>query len=250
ETVLAFIMEPIGGAATGALTAPDIYYSRVREICDQYGVLLIFDEVMSGAGRSGKYLAAEHWGVTPDLVALAKGLASGYIPLGACVTSRKIVGAVEDAGGFMHGHTYSASPIACAVGRAVLAEHLDNDLIGNAARMGALLKSRLEGLLDEFEFIGEIRGRGLLLGFDVIADRETGRPLPPELDAHMRLAQEAYDRGLIIYSRRTMGGAKGDNFLVSPPLIVTEGQIDEIMDLLLQALRAFAPAARAAIKAG
>jgi adenosylmethionine-8-amino-7-oxononanoate aminotransferase len=250
ETILAFIMEPIGGAATGALTAPDIYYSRVREICDQYGVLLIFDEVMSGAGRSGKYLAAEHWGVTPDLVALAKGLASGYIPLGACVTSRKIVGAVEDAGGFMHGHTYSASPIACAVGRAVLAEHLDNDLIGNAARMGALLKSRLEGLLDEFEFIGEIRGRGLLLGFDVIADRETGRPLPPELDAHMRLAQEAYDRGLIIYSRRTMGGAKGDNFLVSPPLIVTEGQIDEIMDLLLQALRAFAPAARAAIKAG
>ncbi len=250
ETVLAFIMEPIGGAATGALTAPDIYYSRVREICDQYGVLLIFDEVMSGAGRSGKYLAAEHWGVTPDLVALAKGLASGYIPLGACVTSRKIVGAVEDAGGFMHGHTYSASPIACAVGRAVLAEHLDNDLIGNAARMGALLKGRLENLLDEFEFIGEIRGRGLLLGFDVIADRETGRPLPPELDAHMRLAQEAYDRGLIIYSRRTMGGAKGDNFLVSPPLIATEEQIDEIMDLLLQALRAFAPAARAAIKAG
>mgnify|MGYP003997662855 FL=1 len=250
ETVLAFIMEPIGGAATGALTAPDVYYSRIREICDQYGVLLIFDEVMSGAGRSGKYLSAEHWGVTPDLVALAKGLASGYIPLGACVTSRKIIGAVEDAGGVMHGHTYSASPIACAVGRAVLAEHLDNDLIGNAARMGALLKGQLEGLLDEFEFIGEIRGRGLLLGFDVIADRETGRPLPPELDAHIHLAQEAYDRGLIIYSRRTMGGAKGDNFLVSPPLIVTEDQIGEIVDILLQALRAFAPMARAAIKAG
>ena len=249
ETVLAFIMEPIGGAATGALTAPDVYYHRIREICDQYGVLLIFDEVMSGAGRSGKYLAAEHWGVKADLVALAKGLASGYIPLGACLTSRKIVGAVEDAGGFNHGHTYSASPIACAVGRAVLAEHLDNDLIGNAARMGAILKGRLEGLLDEFEFIGEVRGRGLLLGFDVIANRETGRPLPPELDAHIHLAQEAYDRGLIIYSRRVMGGARGDNFLVSPPLIVTEDQIDEIMDLLIQALRAFAPTARAAIKA-
>ncbi len=249
ETILAFIMEPIGGAATAALTAPDVYYTRIREICDQYSVLLIFDEVMSGAGRSGKYLSAEHWGVTPDLVALAKGLASGYIPLGACVTSRKIISAVEDAGGFMHGHTYSASPIACAVGRAVLAEHVDNDLIGNAARMGALLKGRLEGLLDEFEFIGEIRGRGLLLGFDVIADRKTGRPLPPELDAHYHLAQEAYDRGLIIYSRRTMGGAKGDNFLVSPPLIVTEDQINEIMDILIQALRAFAPTARAAIKA-
>jgi adenosylmethionine-8-amino-7-oxononanoate aminotransferase len=250
ETVLAFIMEPIGGAATGALTAPEVYYHRIREICDQYGVLLIFDEVMSGAGRSGKYLAAEHWGVTADLVALAKGLASGYIPLGACLTSRRIVGTVEDAGGFNHGHTYSASPIACAVGRAVLAEHLDNDLIGNAARMGAVLKGRLEGLLDEFEFIGEVRGRGLLLGFDVIADRATGRPLPPKLNAYLRLSQEAYDRGLIIYSRRMMGGVRGDNFLVSPPLIVTEDQIDEIMDLLVQALRAFAPEARAAIKAG
>ena len=247
ETILAFIMEPIGGAATGALTAPDIYYTRVKEICEQYGVLLIFDEVMSGAGRSGKYLAAEHWNVTPDLVALAKGLASGYIPLGACLTSQKIVNTVEDAGGFMHGHTYSASPIACAVGQAVLAEHLENDLIGNAARMGKILKGRLEGLLSEFEFIGEIRGRGLLLGFDVIADRETGRALPTELEAHLRLSQEAYDRGLIIYSRRTLGGAKGDNFLISPPLIVTEEQINEIMDLLVASLRAFAPTARAAI---
>ena len=249
ETVLAFIMEPIGGAATAALTAPDIYYSRVREVCDQYGVLLIFDEVMSGAGRSGKYLSAEHWDVTPDLVALAKGLASGYVPLGACLTSRHIVGTVDDAGGFMHGHTYSASPIACAVGRAVLAEHLEHDLIGNAARMGAVLKGRLERLLDEFEFIGEIRGRGLLLGFNIIANRETGRALPPELDAYAHLSQEAYDRGLIIYSRRTLGGARGDNFLVSPPLIVTEDQIDEIMELLVDALRAFAPTARAAINA-
>ncbi|MFP6707157.1 MAG: aspartate aminotransferase family protein [Alphaproteobacteria bacterium] len=249
ETVLAFIMEPIGGAATAALTAPDIYYSRVREVCDQYGVLLIFDEVMSGAGRSGKYLSAEYWDVTPDLVALAKGLASGYVPLGACLTSSRIVGTVDDAGGFMHGHTYSASPIACAVGRAVLAEHLEHDLIGNAARMGAVLKGRLERLLDEFKFIGEIRGRGLLLGFNIIANRETGRALPPELDAYAHLSQEAYDRGLIIYSRRTLGGARGDNFLVSPPLIVTEDQIDEIMELLVDALRAFAPTARAAINA-
>ena len=129
----------------------------------------------------------------------------------------------------------------------MLADHLEYDLIGNAARMGKILKDRLEGLLSEFEFIGEIRGRGLLLGFDVIADRETGRALPTELEAHLRLSQEAYDRGLIIYSRRTLGGAKGDNFLISPPLIVTEEQINEIMDLLVASLRAFAPTARAAI---
>ena len=126
--------------------------------------------------------------------------------------------------------------------------HAENDLIGNAARMGAKLKSRLEALLDEFPFIGEIRGRGLLLGFDVIADRETGRPLPPDLNAHMKISQEAYDRGLIIYSRRIMGGLRGDNFLVSPPLIVTEDQIEEIMNLLVAALRAFAPEAEAAMR--
>ena len=247
ETVLAFIMEPVGGASTGALTAPDIYYSRVREICDRHGVLLIFDEVMSGAGRTGKYLAAEHFGVTPDIAVLAKGLAAGYVPLGAILASRRMVETIQAAGGFAHGHTYSAGPLACAIGRAVLAEHLDNDLMGNASRMGAILKSRLEGLLDEFEFIGEIRGKGLLLGFDIIADRRTGRPLPPELNAYLRLAQEAYDRGLVIYSRRVLNGQRGDNFLISPPLIVTEAQIDEIMGLLTESLRAFAPEARAAI---
>jgi adenosylmethionine-8-amino-7-oxononanoate aminotransferase len=208
-------------------------------------VLLIYDEVMCGAGRTGKYLAGEHWPeAQPDLVVLAKGLASGYIPLGACVAPKHMVQAVNDAGGFMHGFTYSANPIACAVGRAVLQEHIDHDLIGNAARMGALLKSRLEALLDQFEFIGEVRGKGLLLGFDILADRETGRPLPPELNAGTKLAQEAYRRGLIIYSRRMMGGIRGDHFLVSPPLIVTENQIDEILSILTDALTAFAPIPR------
>lgn len=248
DTVLAYIQEPVGGAATGALVAPDIYYRRIREICDKYGLLLIHDEVMCGAGRCGRYLASEHWpDGMPDLVVLAKGLASGYAPLGACVAPRHIVRAVEDSGGFAHGHTYSANPIACAVGRAVLAETLERDLVGNAARMGALLKGRMEELLDEFPFIGEVRGKGLLLGFDVMADRETGRPLPPELNAYLKLGQAAYDRGLIIYSRRVMNGVRGDHFLVSPALTVTESEIDEIMELLTAALRDFAPEARAAM---
>ncbi|MGK0168812.1 MAG: adenosylmethionine-8-amino-7-oxononanoate aminotransferase [Gammaproteobacteria bacterium] len=250
DTVLAFIIEPVGGASSGALVAPDVYYSHIREICDRYGVLLIFDEVMSGSGRTGKYLAAEYWpDAMPDLVALAKGLAAGYIPLGACLTSQGIVGAVEDAGGFNHGHTYSASPVACAVGRAVLAEHLENDLIGNAARMGEVLKGRLVSLLDEFPFMGEVRGKGLLLAFDVVADRDTGRPLPPALNAYLDLSQEAYERGLIIYSRRVMGGVRGDHFLVTPALTVKEAQIDDIVDLLTQALRAFAPRALKAMRA-
>ena len=241
ETVLAFIMEPVGGAATGALTAPDIYYRRVRQICDKYGVLLIFDEVMSGAGRCGKFLAAEHWpGALPDIVALAKGLAAGYAPLGACLAPRAMVEAVQQSGGFMHGHTYSANPIACAVGRAVLAEYTQYGLIENAAKMGAILKSRLESLLDDYEFIGEVRGKGLLLAFDIVAERETGKPLPPDFNGYLKLAQQAYDRGLIIYSRRVMGGARGDHFLVTPALTVSEAEIDEIMDLLVQSLEAFA----------
>ena len=249
ETVLAFIMEPVGGASTAALVAPEPYHRRIREICDRYGVLLIYDEILCGAGRTGKYLAAEHFGVTPDIVAMAKGLSAGYMPMGAILASQRIIDAVYAAAGFLHGHTYSASPLACAVARAVLAEMHEHDLIGNAARMGAILKTRLEALLDEFEMIGEVRGKGLLLGFDIIADRQTGQPLPPELNAYQRLFQEAYDRGLIIYSRRVMDGRRGDQFLITPPLTITEDEIDEIMGLLVESLRAFAPEARAARKA-
>jgi len=250
ETVLGFIMEPIGGAATGALTAPAGYYRRVREICDRYGLVLIFDEVMSGAGRSGRYLAAEHWGVMPDIAVLAKGLASGYVPLGAIVTRAEIVDAVDRAGGFAHGHTYSASPLACAVGRAVLAEHLEHGLMANAARMGALLKGRLQDLWSRYPFIGEVRGEGLLLGFDIVADRTTGRPLPPQRNFHLAIQQAAYDRGLMIYTRRLMGGIKGDNFLVSPPLILTASDVDEIVGLLDEALASVAPEIVAAMGSG
>ncbi|MCP5153360.1 MAG: aspartate aminotransferase family protein [Ectothiorhodospiraceae bacterium] len=247
QTVLAFIMEPVGGAATGALTAPDVYYRRVREICDRYGVLLIFDEVMSGAGRTGKYLAAEHFGVLPDIVVLAKGLASGYVPFGAIMAPRRIVDVVNASGGYNHGHTYSASPLACAIARAVLAEHVERDLIGNAARMGALMRAGLEQLWETYEFIGEVRGKGLLLGFDLVADRRSGRPLPPDLNAHLLLGQAAYERGLIVYSRRVMNGRRGDNFLVSPPLILNESDVEEILDILGASMREVAPTIRAAM---
>jgi len=247
STVLAFIIEPIGGAATGGLTAPDIYYARVREICDQYGVLLIYDEVMCGSGRSGKYFAAEHWPAKPDIIALAKGLAAGYVPLGAVMARGDLVQAVYDAGGFAHGHTYSASPLACATGLAVLDVVQQNGLIANAASMGAKLKAGLEGLMDQFPFIGEVRGRGLMLGFDVMADRAARVPLPPALDAGNAIAQACYDRGLIIYSRRMLDGARGDHFLVTPPLNVTAEEIDLILDLLTRGLEDFAPKARAAM---
>lgn len=240
DTVAAFIMEPVGGASTGALVAPDSYYPRIREICDEFGILLIYDEVMSGAGRTGRFLAAEHWGVTPDIVALSKGFAAGYVPLGAMVARGDLVEPVLDQGGFAHGHTYAGNPLACAAGVAVLAELTERDLTGNAARMGDLLKARLTALMDHYPFIGHVRGKGLLLAFELVADRATMAVLPPAQNAYLRLVDLAYQRGLIIYSRRTRGGTEGDHFLVCPPLIVTEAQIDEIMSMLTDSLDALA----------
>jgi adenosylmethionine-8-amino-7-oxononanoate aminotransferase len=240
DTVLAFIMEPVGGASTGALVAPDSYYGRVREICDEFGVLLIYDEVMSGAGRTGTYLACEHWKINPDIIAMAKGLGAGYVPLGAMLAQERIVEPVLDAGGFQHGFTYAGNPLACAAGLAVIEEIFARDLMANTEAVGAALKSELEGLMARFPFIGDVRGKGLLLAFELVADRESMAPLPKEWDIYLKLVELAYERGLIVYSRRTRGGFSGDHFLVCPPMITTRAQIGEIMAPLGDALEALA----------
>ncbi|WP_343211877.1 aspartate aminotransferase family protein (plasmid) [Aliisedimentitalea scapharcae] len=240
ENVLAFVMEPVGGASTGALVAPDSYYGRIREICDEFGVLLIYDEVMTGAGRTGKFLAAEHWGITPDIVAMSKGFGAGYAPLGAVVAQARLVEPVLDAGGFLHGFTYAGNPLACSAGLAVLEEMEDQGLIDNAARMGEVLMGELRALMERYPFIGDVRGKGLLTAFEFVADRNTMEPLDPSLNAYDRLVELAYERGLIIYSRRTRGGTAGDHFLIAPPLIITPDQIAEMMVILRDALDAFA----------
>ncbi len=240
ETVLAFIMEPIGGASTGALVAPDSYYGRIAEICKEFGILLIYDEVMTGVGRTGAFLAANHWDIEPDIVAMSKGFAAGYAPLGAVVARETMVEALLDAGGFLHGYTYAGNPLACAAGVAVLKEIDRLDLIGNCAAMGDLLKARLEGLMERYPFIGDVRGKGLLLAFELVSDKETMKPLPKEYNCYLELVEMAYERGLIIYSRRTRGGIEGDHFLVAPAMIVTESQIDEIMAILIDSLDALA----------
>ncbi|MBU2484182.1 MAG: aspartate aminotransferase family protein [Alphaproteobacteria bacterium] len=240
DTVLAYIQEPIGGASTGALVPPAGYMQAVREICDRYGVLLIHDEVMSGGGRTGKFMGAEHFGVEPDIIAISKGFGAGYAPLGAMIATDRLIDPVLDAGGFLHGHTYAGNPQACAAGLAVLEEIETGGLMQNAARIGALLKARLENLMQRFSFIGDVRGEGLLLAFELVSDRETMQPLPKALNAYLELVELAYAEGLIIYSRRTRGGIEGDHFLVCPPMIITEGQVDELIDMLTTALDRFA----------
>ncbi|WP_333830615.1 aminotransferase family protein [Pararhodobacter sp.] len=249
ESVLAFIVEPIGGAATGALVPPAGYMQAVRDICTRHGVLLIHDEVMCGGGRTGRFFGAEHWDVAPDILALSKGFGAGYAPLGAMVAHQRIVAPVQAAGGFLHGFTYAGNPLACAAGLAVLEVIEAEGLVARAARIGALLKDGLKGLMARYDFIGDVRGEGLLLAFELVTDRASMAPLPPALNAYLELVELAYAEGLIIYSRRTRGGRAGDHFLVCPPMIADETHITEIIDKLGTALERFAPRLRAAVAA-
>lgn len=238
-SVLAFIMEPIGGAATGALVAPDSYYPRIREICDRHGILLIHDEVMSGIGRTGAFLGGDHWTCRPDIVALSKGIGSGYVALGALAAPRRIVDPLMKMGGFQHGHTYAGNPLACAAGLAIMEEMDRLDLTANAAATGGVLLAGLRGLAERFPFIADVRGKGLMTAIEY-ADRESFAPLPPEWKIGQRVLDAAYARGLIVYSRRVKGGVQGDYTMVAPPLIVTEAQVAEIVAILGEAIAAVA----------
>jgi adenosylmethionine-8-amino-7-oxononanoate aminotransferase len=233
-------MEPVGGASTGALVAPDSWHRRVQEICAEFGILLIVDEVMTGAGRTGKFLACEHWNHRPDIIAMAKGFAAGYAPLGAMAADRRIVDAVMANGGFAHGYTYAGNPLACSAGLAVLQEVARQGLVQRAQVQGEKLKTALQKLMQRFPFIGDVRGKGLLLAFELVADRTTMQTLPAQMNAHVELVEQAYSRGLIIYSRRTRGGLEGDHFMICPPLIVSDDQLDEITGILTQSLDALA----------
>ena len=241
ETVLAFIMEPVGGVSTGALVPPDAYFAAVREICTRRGVLLIFDEVISGAGRTGRFLAAQHWpSAMPDLVVLAKGITAGYTPMGAVLAPVAMVDAVVAAGGFAHGFTYFANPLSCAIGAAVLEELVAHDLMGNAARMGERLRARLDAVAARSPIVGDVRGRGLLLAMELVADKAEKRMIPLPLLAPFRVQALGLQHGLAIYCRRTGGGAHGDWIMVTPPLIVTEAEVDELATRLQATLDAYA----------
>jgi len=237
ESVMAFIMEPVGGLATGALVPEAIYVSMVREICDRHGILLIFDEVMSGAGRTGRFLAADHWPESrPDLVILAKGIAAGYTPMGCLLAPAAMVKAVSDAGGFMNGFTYFANPLSCAIGFAVLSEVVDRGLIEQAAVRGEQLRARLDAIASRSAIVGDVRGLGLLQAMEFTCDKANKTPIPLELLAPVRFQAIAAELGLAVYCRRTSRGAYGDWMMISPPLIVSEAELDEIAEGLEKAL--------------
>jgi adenosylmethionine-8-amino-7-oxononanoate aminotransferase len=202
---------------------------------------------MSGAGRTGSFLAADHWpDGRPDLVTLAKGIAAGYTPMGAVLASAAMVETIAESGGFLHGHTYASNPLSCAIGHAVVSEMLDQDLMANAERMGALLRSRLEALKASSAILGDVRGKGLLLAIEIVADKETKAILPAERKAVYRIIELGIERGLLLYSRRTADGKYGEWLMITPPLIVTAAEVDAIVALIAETLQAYEMELRAA----
>lgn len=238
ETVMAFIAEPVVGATLGAVPAVDGYFRRIREICDQYGVLLILDEVMCGMGRTGHLFACNHDGVAPDILCIAKGLGAGYQPIGATLCTDQIYNAIRNGSGFFqHGHTYVGHPVATAAALAVVRELTSRDLPARAREMGGILQARLEVAFGQHPNVGDIRGRGLFRGIELVADRGTKTPFDPALGVAGKIKKAAFEAGLICYPMSgTRDGKNGDHILLAPPFIIEEAQLDELVEKLSRAV--------------
>ncbi len=245
ETVTAFVAETVVGATLGAVPAVAGYFKRIREVCDRYGILLILDEVMSGMGRTGTLHACEQDEVVPDLMCLAKGLGAGYQPIGAVLVQGKVFEPFREGSGFFqHGHTYIGHATACAAALAVQRAIRDRDLLTSVRVRGEALNRELRTNLGQNPHVGEIRGRGLLRGIELVADRETKEPFDPALKLHARVKAEAMARGLICYpAGGTADGVRGDHVLLAPPFIVSENQIGEIVGRVGEAIDAALSAA-------
>ncbi|MCD0502462.1 aspartate aminotransferase family protein [Bordetella petrii] len=240
DSVIAFVAEPVVGATAGALTAVPGYFRRIREVCDRYGVLLIADEVMCGMGRTGSLYAVEQEGIIPDLVTIAKGLGGGYQPIGAVMAQGKIVSAMSQGSGFFqHGHTYLGHATACAAALAVQKIiHRDN-LLQRVRQQGDGLRQRLQAALGDHPHVGDIRGRGLFMGVELVADRAAKQPFDPKHGLHARVKREAMGRGLMVYPMGgTIDGQLGDHVLLAPPFIVSDDELDQLTERLAGAIDA------------
>ncbi len=230
EQVLAFVIEPVGGLSTGCVVPPAAYMRAIRDICSRHEVHLVFDEILCGAGRTGKFLAAHHWpDALPDIVTLAKGLGSGYSPLGAMLAPAAMVDELAGLTGFEFQYSYNANPVSCAAGMAVLDEFERLDLVACAAERGAQLRAGLEDLRTRSPIVGDVRGLGLLMAVELVADRETKALLPNDLLPADKVRIHGLRNGLMIYSRPTSGGRYGQWFIVSPPLTITEEESRELL---------------------
>jgi hypothetical protein len=238
DKVIAFLAEPVVGATLGAVPPVPGYFSRIREICDEYGVLLILDEVMCGMGRTGHLFACEAENVMPDILCIAKGLGAGYQPIGAMLCTDLVYDAIAAGSGFFqHGHTYVGHPVAAAAGLAVVSEILDHDLVAQVKNRGAYFQQQLHAQFGQHPYVGDIRGRGLFWGIELVADRETKTPFDPTLGLAGKLKKAAFSEGLICYPMPgTRDGKIGDHVLLAPPFIATEQELTLAIGCLHRAL--------------
>jgi len=236
ENVMAFIAEPVVGATAGAVPPVDGYFKRIRDICDQYGVLLILDEVMCGMGRTGTLYACDQDGIAPDILCIAKGLGAGYQPIGAALCSTKIYGAIEQGSGFFqHGHTYLGHPMAAAAANAVLDVFFDQGVLDQVTPLGQDLQSRLEQAFGQHPNVGDIRGRGLFRGIEFVSDRDTKTPFDPVLGLAGKLKKTAQANGLLCYPMAgTIDGRMGDHILLAPPFIMQNDDMDDLLAKLVK----------------
>ena len=229
ENVAAFIFEPVVGATLGAVVPPEGYVQRIADICRRHGILLIADEVMSGMGRTGKAFAVEHWGVTPDMILVGKGIASGYAPLGAVIVARHVAEAFSrGTGAFLHGFTYSAHPVAAAAGNAVLDYIEHENLFARVEPVGQELRAALEPLR-KYSVVGDIRGKGLLFGIELVHNARMREPFPPDAQIALRIQEDALEAGVMTYPiQGCADGTRGDHILLAPPFTITSKMIEMI----------------------
>ncbi len=243
DQVMAFVAEPVVGATMGAVPAVEGYFKRIREICSTYGVLLILDEVMCGMGRTGHMFACDADDVVPDILCIAKGLGAGYQPIGAMLCSKAIYGVIGHGSGlFQHGHTYLGHPVACAAGVAVVKAIQERELIAAVNQRSVELFDALASTFSQNPHIGDIRGRGLFAGLEIVADREGKHPFDPVQKTAARIKASAFEAGLICYPMSgTRDGKLGDHILLAPPFIYETSHIDELVSKLSQAIETVIP---------
>jgi len=239
ENISAFIAEPIIGTSMSAVVPPPEYYPIIREICDHYDVLFIADEVMSGVGRTGKKWAIEHWEVSPDILTTAKGIAGGYAPLAATILSNKIWQAFNvGSQSVLHSYTYGGNPLSCTAGNAVLTYIEEHQLIQRAGQMGDLLLQKLAAELSDLPWVGDIRGKGLFAGVELVEDKETKQPFPVEQRITSKVEEAAFQNGLMVLGGAggLIDGVQGDHIELVPPYTIDADQVDFIATTLRKSI--------------
>jgi adenosylmethionine-8-amino-7-oxononanoate aminotransferase len=237
ETVAAFIAEPVGGATLAGAVPTDDYWPEIVDVCRRYGILVIADEVMTGFGRTGRWFGVDHWGVRPDILTAGKGTTSGYVPFGFAAASGEVFGTIAP-GGFVHGFTWSHNALGAAVGRAVLRRLAEGGLIDRSAELGERIRKDLSVALDDVPTVGDVRGIGMMIGVELVRDRETKDPFPRSEHVTERVVGAARDAGLLLYSSTGhVDGTSGDLVMLGPPFILTDEDTETLVELTADAIR-------------